>query len=161
MNKVADDAAEAEHDGEVGRPATERTEAIAWLKEYLADGKPHAVSELETEHKAAGLSCSWGTVRRAKAELNVIHKKDAFDGGWTWTMPSAQPSAQGHRQSNILRSCADRGLQGDLNSIRRSAHNNNKDSLIPASPDDDDQDSAVLSPRMGTVSPVGHFRSDS
>jgi hypothetical protein len=55
-----------------------------WLSRVLASG-PRAVSEIEAEAKAAGLS--WSTVRRATNQLGVTSEKTAFTEGWAWRLP--------------------------------------------------------------------------
>jgi putative DNA primase/helicase len=72
---------------EVRQDRNERSEAKAWLKDFLADG-PVPVKKIQGGAKAAGLS--WITVRRAKEALPVIASKSAFAGGWQWRLEDAQ-----------------------------------------------------------------------
>jgi len=57
---------------------SERREAKAWLKDFLADG-PVAVKKIQGDAKAAGLS--WITVRQAKEALPVVASKSGYQGG--------------------------------------------------------------------------------
>lgn len=95
-------AAEALASGLPGERRTEIDDAADWLREFLADG-PRPATEVEREAKAAGHSV--GTLRRAKAVLNVSSDRAAFGGGWNWvllqdphsdTAQDAQPSKSAH-----------------------------------------------------------------
>ena len=58
-----------------------------FLLAILANG-PVAKTEIEEAAKAEGISER--TLYRAKRELkNVVAKKDAADGGWTWRLAEA------------------------------------------------------------------------
>jgi transcriptional regulator of acetoin/glycerol metabolism len=61
-----------------------RDEAKKFLLAILANG-PVAKGEIEDAAKAEGISER--TLYRAKRELkNILAKKDAVDGGWTWRL---------------------------------------------------------------------------
>jgi hypothetical protein len=64
----------------------EKSEALEWLKDLLADG-PVAVKKIQSEAKAAGLS--WATVRRAKDALSVDASKSGYQGAWQWELEDA------------------------------------------------------------------------
>jgi hypothetical protein len=60
------------------------------LLKVLADGKPHALAELEKACDEAGLS--WSAMRRAKSNLGVRSHKAGFQGEGGWVMPSEEPT---------------------------------------------------------------------
>jgi hypothetical protein len=82
---------ESEHDGRallsVGdeEERSAREEAVEFLRDYLADGTWHSVSEV---YKAANaIQIADRTLRRARAKLGVEAEKSAFHGGWQWRLP--------------------------------------------------------------------------
>jgi hypothetical protein len=68
-----------------GRPAVERDEAVEWLSVALVDG-PQPVPKLLAAARADGIAVH--TLRNAKSVLGVEAKKDDFDQGWTWFLPT-------------------------------------------------------------------------
>lgn len=67
-----------------GEKRSEVDDAAAWLGDLLADGaKP--VKEVIREAKEAGHSER--TVKRAKALIRAVARKEAFGGGWAWSLP--------------------------------------------------------------------------
>jgi hypothetical protein len=70
-----------------GRPAAEREEALEWLSIALADG-PRPARELFAEARADGITPH--TLRNAKTALGVQARKNGFERGWTWFLPTAR-----------------------------------------------------------------------
>ena len=85
----ADDAMSSDHDGSGDR--SEQDDAKEWLTSLLTDG-PRSASSCEQEAIDAGYSMA--TVRRAKAALRIVSKKDGFNGRWEWALPEMPEDAQ-------------------------------------------------------------------
>jgi hypothetical protein len=80
------DQAMAADGGADNRPAT--TEAEAFLRELLAEGKVVPAKQVRSECEQAGLS--WSTVKRAKNRLGIKPEKERGKegkGGWLWSLP--------------------------------------------------------------------------
>jgi putative DNA primase/helicase len=60
-------------------------EAKEFLRDLLENG---AAKATDGEEAAEANGISKRTLVRARKELGVESKKDAFDGGWTWRLPS-------------------------------------------------------------------------
>jgi hypothetical protein len=76
-----------------GPDPQERGEAAEWLREALRDG-PRPAEELFAEAEDDGISR--GTLRRAKADLEVKAHKEGWQGRWVWRLPEeAHEEAQG------------------------------------------------------------------
>lgn len=91
----ADDALRDERAAEESKPgpAPERREkAEEWLKDLLAGGSL-AAAHVQREAKAAGLA--WRTVQRACRSLGIQPRRERFDGGWTWNLPTEDASSPG------------------------------------------------------------------
>lgn len=87
-----------------GPEPNDRREAADWLRMLLADG-PVLVKELRQQARDAGLS--WGTVRRAKEEVGVQARKQAFAKGWVWQLPEgAQPFPTAKNLRTFVETCA-------------------------------------------------------
>jgi putative DNA primase/helicase len=76
----------------------ERDEAVEFLRVELAEGKRSARS-IQGAAKEAGIGP--GSLKRAKRQLGIRPKKEAFQGGWVWELPerdgakgTAPPSVQ-------------------------------------------------------------------
>lgn len=69
-----------------GEDRTVKGEAMAWLREMLADG-PVAAAEVRSRAKDEGHAER--TLKRAKAALSVKSVKSSADGGWEWKLPEA------------------------------------------------------------------------
>lgn len=76
----ADDACVADSGQRGGRPPAKLDDAVAWLKEYLADGVAYPSGQLKTAAEKRGIK--FDTFRKAKDELGVRSKKMAMDAGW-------------------------------------------------------------------------------
>lgn len=74
------------------REPTKVESAAEWLMDYLAGGESVAVDELK--RAAAQEGHAWGTVERAKSMARVRTEKGGFEGGWTWSIPVSEPSAE-------------------------------------------------------------------
>ena len=74
-----------------GPEAEERRHAGEWLLRALADG-PHEAWRIIDEGKHRGFSER--TFRRALREINGDTRKDAFYGGWTWTLETSTPEGR-------------------------------------------------------------------
>jgi putative DNA primase/helicase len=61
-----------------------RSEAKRFLSEYLSGG-PMPSKDVEEAAEANGVSRR--TLYRIKTELQVVSRKEAFDGGWVWALP--------------------------------------------------------------------------
>jgi putative DNA primase/helicase len=73
-----------------GTPATNpRKEAKDFLIKILANGP---MPQKEIEDLAAAELISIKTLKRAKAELGIISKKDGLTGGWIWSLPEKESS---------------------------------------------------------------------
>lgn len=57
--------------------------AADWLREALAAG-PVAANDLKSRVRSSGHS--WATVKRAKADIGVVSRKQG-SGGWEWSLP--------------------------------------------------------------------------
>lgn len=67
-----------------GERRSERAEAMEWLEGLLSDGPKDSA---EVKRKATEVGLSWATVRRAKDELGIKHKKPGGRGiGWVWVL---------------------------------------------------------------------------
>jgi putative DNA primase/helicase len=118
--------------GRTGR--TERDDAAAWLRDYLADG-PKLAREVLTESKAAGFSKR--TIDRAKTVAGVRTRKEAFGGGWLWEFGTSaeerQPDAEdrhtpdggnlGHEPDDSREILPKVATSGGLASLAESAGN--------------------------------------
>src|SRR5439155_7865221 len=83
-----------------------RSEAEAWLKDFLAAG-PRPASEVSAESRKAGLA--WATVRRAAQALNIGKGKSGFDSGWSWwPAEDAQPQ---HSRLSTFESTFERAIE--------------------------------------------------
>lgn len=79
----------------VGRPDTERTEAMDWLRDSLAGG-PVSASFIQGAARSAGIAAM--TLRRAKDALCIESKRDG--AGWVWMLPQGGHSEGGQYRSN-------------------------------------------------------------
>lgn len=61
----------------------EREDAIAWLRDALAEG-PMDATELRKAAEASGVA--WRTLGRAKKDAGVISRKKGFGNGWEWVL---------------------------------------------------------------------------
>jgi putative DNA primase/helicase len=85
-----------------------RDSAVEFLRDLLKDC-PVPVNVIKTEAVAAGHS--WGTVRRAAgSSLHVIKKKGGMEGGWYWSLPTAEDV---HFEPKMLSKNSEH-LRGDL-----------------------------------------------
>ncbi len=66
-----------------GRPAEKTEQAVALIKELLADGQEHKASVCEARLREAGIGNS--TAKKAKAILGVRSSKQRFE--WFWSLP--------------------------------------------------------------------------
>lgn len=82
------DEAMASPDMNDERSATD--DAIDWLRDILSVGSMKASAIFQ---QAGGAGFSEKVVRRAKKKLGIKPRKDAFEGGWSWSLPE-----QGHGQ---------------------------------------------------------------
>ena len=80
-------AMERDASGIENKSPAARDEAKKFLREILANG-PVTKTEIEEAAKANGIAER--TLFRAKNDLNVMAKKDAPDGGWTWRLTPTQ-----------------------------------------------------------------------
>jgi hypothetical protein len=64
--------------------------AISWLLQKLTEG-PQSSTDMFIE--AVQHNISEGTLKRAKAKLNVLSKQEGSK--WFWSLPGAQESHQG------------------------------------------------------------------
>jgi putative DNA primase/helicase len=69
---------------QTSRSPAARNEAKKFLADLLAAGP---MPRKEIDEAAEGNGISARTLFRAKKELNIIAKKDAEHGGWTWRLP--------------------------------------------------------------------------
>lgn len=67
-----------------GPPPSERREAAEWLRRALADG-PRPAKDLFRQAESVGISKT--TLKRAKAELDVVAEKASWEGPWAWRLP--------------------------------------------------------------------------
>ena len=70
--------------GEQTGEGSERSEAVAFLREVLKDG-PVPATEIEKQAKQWGTSLS--ACRRQKGKLKIQVRKVGMDGGWHWSLP--------------------------------------------------------------------------
>lgn len=79
--------------GAVGANVRAAAKAIAqeWLIAILMGG-PRKQAEIQEEAATSGIS--WGTVRRAADELELVKKREGFGRGgfWTWALPDDHPA---------------------------------------------------------------------
>ena len=61
--------------------------AVGWLRDRLASGPVHST---DVQRGAITAGFTWGTLLKAKRELDVVSKKRAFGaaGDWTWELPA-------------------------------------------------------------------------
>ena len=62
---------------------TEREDAVAWLRDALAEG-PMDATELRKAAEASGVA--WRTLGRAKKDAGAISRKKGFGNGWEWVL---------------------------------------------------------------------------
>lgn len=74
---------------------TKREEATEWLRDFLSRG-PVPAQEVIAESKSAGLSVR--TLERAKRAAGVHTQKEAFGGGWVWSLSSSSQDRQVHAE---------------------------------------------------------------
>ena len=77
--------------GHVDGDRGNKDEAAEWLTDLLAVG-PLGTGEIKKAAAAEGYS--WATLRRAQKLAGVTSRKQGFDGGWTWSLPSTDEGAQ-------------------------------------------------------------------
>lgn len=65
--------------------------AMEWLRDFLAGG-PKTQHECESAARTAGFS--YGTLRRAKTELEVQSTKDGMNGSWLWSLEAEGAQAR-------------------------------------------------------------------
>ena len=72
----------------------ERRAGYEWLQDRLANG-PVAKRDLDREAKQQGISPK--SLRTLKRKLSVTARKDGYEGGWMWELPSIEdaPSRSG------------------------------------------------------------------
>jgi putative DNA primase/helicase len=118
---TADDAMENACGG-VGRPATERAEAVSWLKQELADRMPHRVADLLIKAEAIGINRR--TLERASAHLKVVREK-TFGGPGTWRLPPNLATPSGSKNIGETGSIGETDAPTTPNSaiINQSRHN--------------------------------------
>lgn len=61
------------------------SEAVDWLREYLASGPAKAI-DVQREARDAGLSDK--ALRTARERLGIRSSKSGFSGGWCWALPA-------------------------------------------------------------------------
>lgn len=82
------------------RKRDKMAEAIAWLKQRLADGMPVESDALLAEARAAGISFS--TFKRAKTEAGVISTKErGLHGRWMVSRPPDEPLSPLSQMDNL------------------------------------------------------------
>lgn len=74
-------------------------EAIEFLKDELAI-IPKSVNKIKKAANNCGLS--WRTVYRAKSQLEIVVKKEGFQGGWIWSLPKSAKRAPEDDHKNDL-----------------------------------------------------------
>jgi len=83
VNATADELMHSYGSSAIGRPDERTQEAVAFIRNMLADGKPHPSAECEQMLKEAGI-CE-GTAKKAKKQLGVVSSKPHLT--WFWTLP--------------------------------------------------------------------------
>jgi hypothetical protein len=66
--------------------APRKSAASHWLRDMLANG-PVFVEDLKTSAEDAGFA--WRTIERAKESIGIEAKKSTFNGGWQWSLSTA------------------------------------------------------------------------
>jgi hypothetical protein len=96
----ADDALTTES-GCGSQRTTALAEAVAWLRDQLADG-PKPAKTVKEAAEADGIAKR--TLDRAKAELGVEATRDGFSGPWVWKLPDCHsaPTEPEERQPNSV-----------------------------------------------------------
>jgi putative DNA primase/helicase len=67
------------------RAETQLDKAVGLLRALLADG-PMPSTDLQDEADGAGIS--WDTMKRAKARLGIVARRDGKERKWTWGLPA-------------------------------------------------------------------------
>lgn len=80
--------------------ASERSEAAAWLEDYLKDEK-RGGSEAAGKciRAAAGAGISKTTLTRARKQVGVSSKKSGMEGGWVWFIEDLHPDRRDHEET--------------------------------------------------------------
>ncbi|MDO8629885.1 MAG: AAA family ATPase, partial [Phycisphaerales bacterium] len=107
----ADEALAAESGCSSDR-TTALAEAVAWLRDQLADGSKPAKTVKEAA-EADGIAKR--TLDRAKADLGVEATRDGFSGPWVWKLPECHsaPTESEERQPNGMAHYGDFGALCD------------------------------------------------
>ena len=79
-----------------GPDASERKQAVEWLRTLLiekvsmqvGDYKSPEKGTIVSESKEAGFS--WSTMKRAKSGLGIVPYRDQFAGHWRWKLPDEE-----------------------------------------------------------------------
>lgn len=82
---VSADDALAEYPRQSGSRRNRWQQTINWLRDYLADG-PKPAADVISAAKDAGISAK--RVRGAYGAMGGEPRKQGFDGGWVWQLPS-------------------------------------------------------------------------
>jgi hypothetical protein len=85
----ADELLAIESAAKPGSDRTQRDEAAKWLREMLADG-PVPSKMIYQDGRENGHSEK--TLQRAFKDMGGKPTKSGMDGGWLWSLPSAQPA---------------------------------------------------------------------
>jgi hypothetical protein len=72
--------------------------AKEFLREQLADHRPHDSGELIAEAEQLGIGRS--TLQRARQELGIVTRRTGFQGGYDWTLPRRRRREQEHHVGN-------------------------------------------------------------
>lgn len=83
----------AEAESTAGEAGDSVSDAIAWLRDVLAEG---ALETPTIKNNAKGAGHSWASVQRAKKKLGIKPKKKGMAGGWVWELPRrSSPNPEG------------------------------------------------------------------
>jgi hypothetical protein len=107
---ITADAALQAADANASGNASPITEAVEFLKEFLATG---SVPQSEVKAAAEGNGLSWATVRRAKKRLGIQATKDGMGGGWLWGLPKVLNSAEDAHLKKVSPFGLDEHLRGN------------------------------------------------
>jgi putative DNA primase/helicase len=97
INHVDVTATEAMSAATEAKSPAARDAAKQFLRDLLADGP---VKRTEIEEAADANGISERTLFRAKADLQVMAKRDGPGGCWTWKMPPSYPAQNQHKEES-------------------------------------------------------------